>query len=148
MSNVNLAPLRAAVTDLAARADEGETADWSDYAVFVPPRQLQDGSLTFPYCNYRPAMDRLWSAFAAAGFEAHPADYRTWLDAHRDPYASDAIGGYLMPDLNMVLLAMMRGERFNEGLWTSLLRSGVFLAVGQRWLALAAPDADARERDN
>jgi hypothetical protein len=108
------------------------------YFQWIVPPPLPDGSFVNGYCDYKPAMDRLWSAFASAGFHGRPADYNAWLARTDAPFDPGRIATMDRPDLMMLLLAIQRGERFCDGHWGAMLRDGIFLAIARRLLALRA----------
>jgi len=134
----DLAPLQSAVTDLETVAcSVAASGDcWPGYFIWRSAQLSQDGSLTLPYPNYGPKMEALWEAFTAAGFDAGPADYLTWLRAQESPYDPSVIERYERSDIEMLLLAVRRGERFGDGHWAAMLKDGVFLAVAKRCLEL------------
>jgi len=123
-----------AIAELEALAS-GALAD-GHYVHWVVPPPLDDGGFVNGFCDYGPAMDRLWSAFAAAGFDGQPADYIAWLEHTEAPRDPVRIAGMGRPDLMMLLLAIRRGERFCEGHWGAMLDDGVFLAIARRLRAL------------
>jgi hypothetical protein len=95
-----------------------------------------DGAFYNPWCDYAAAMDRIWAAFAAAGWAEAPADYHAWLARTVDPFAPARIALMAWDDLQMLLLAIRRGERFTSGSWAAMLEGGVFLAIARRMVAL------------
>lgn len=108
------------------------------YYRWVAPTPLADGSVLNGYCDYMPAMDRLWSAFADSGYEPRPANYIAWLDRAETPFDPGRIARMDKADLRMLLLAIRRHERFCDGHWTAMLRDGIFLAIARRILAIRA----------
>jgi hypothetical protein len=125
-----------AIAELEAHASGALASD--HYYQWIVPQPLADGSFVNGYCDYKSAMDRLWSAFAAAGLDSRPADYNEWLQRTEAPFDPDRIARMDEADLNMLLLAIRRGERFCDGHWAAMVRDGVFLAIAHRLLALRA----------
>lgn len=126
--------LRQAMTDLEGLG-AGRVSPCA-YHRIVAPGCAADGCLSFAYHAYGPAMDQLWAAFTAAGFEATPADYTDWLRRTGNAHDPARIAQMDRDDLMMLLLAIRRGERFAEGHWAAMLDRGVFLAIGRRLLEL------------
>jgi hypothetical protein len=92
-----------------------------------------------PYPSYTARFDRLWPALAEAGFDPGAVlDYVSW-QAGRAPETTDTVAAMSSADLRHFVVAMRRAERFCDGAWISLLRSGLLLAALRRARALGTP---------
>lgn len=134
----DLDPLRICIQDLIALR-EGKLSE-DDYYEWQYPRQLEDGSWTSPYPDYHEPMERLWRAFAEAGYPPEPADYVAWMKDYPDPFDPAMIRTLDRSGLAMCLLAMHRGERFCDGRWAGLLGKGALLAAAERAVELGSSD--------
>lgn len=135
MSEPDYTALREAVAELEAfeRGDLGI----EHYAVMVPSERLEDGSWRVGWPDYQPAMERLWSAFWAAGAMASPEAYTDWLARNERPLQRpEEVASLSRDELIVRLFAIRRGERFGDGHWISALERGYFLAFARRLLAL------------
>ena len=137
-----VAALREATAELEAFA-RGDLP-LEHYVVVVPPVRTGEKSWTMGYPEYRPAMDRMWAAFFAAGLSEVTADaYNGWIARQAPPLQSpDEVASLDREELLLRLFFTRRHERFSDGHWTSALELGYFLAFARRLLELD------RSRDN
>jgi Family of unknown function (DUF6508) len=124
-----VAALRAAADEVRRTAAGGPLATW--------PEPQGDGSarnpLSMPYPVYHPAVDGLTSALVAVG--ACPAyDWRSWPGVTRPSTPADVAAAPLA-DVARLVTAILRGERFTDGVIGAALESGVLLAAADRILA-------------
>jgi hypothetical protein len=123
-----VAALRAAADEVRRTAAGGPLATW--------PEPEGDGSaqnpLSMPYPVYHPAVDRLTSALVTVG--ACPVyDWRRWPGVTRLSTPA-AVAGAPLADVARLVTAILRGERFTDGVIGAALESGVLLAAADRIL--------------
>ena len=129
----DLQPLRAMLRDMPTA--DAMIAEWRG-----GPRE--NGGVQSPYPEYGPVIDRLWAAFAAAGFpEMGQQDYMAvmsrWRAAHAVQRVAPAHVGQMDRETCFNLLReIQRSERFCDGAWLGAWREGLFHAVAERLVAL------------
>jgi Family of unknown function (DUF6508) len=114
-------PTRTAADELVAFLADFERPDRGPIVTWVEPKHLADGSMTMPYPIYAEDVDVFFSkAGAAAWCDKHYTDkpVESWL-------ADDAfIAGATLDQMKSMLTYCVRGERFCDGFWASLIERG------------------------
>jgi hypothetical protein len=133
--SAEVAALRAAVAEVRRAAASGPLATW--------PRPAGDGSpenpLHMPCPVYHPSVLGLTSALVAVN--ACPKfDWRNWAGVPRLSTPA-AVAAAPLADAARLVTAILRAERFTDGVIGQSLESGVLLAAADRILAglAAAP---------
>jgi hypothetical protein len=121
-----VAALRAAADEVRRASVDGPLATW--------PEPKGDGSaenpLSLPYPVYHPSVSVLTSALVGAG--ACPVyDWQNWRGITRLGTPA-AVAGAPLADVARLVTAILRGERFTDGVIAAALESGVLLAAADR----------------
>jgi hypothetical protein len=87
--------------------------------------RLEDGSLTFPYPRYHPLVEEFFAAVRGS-----------WIDFAYDPEQAyemlkdeQAVRSASLPQIKSMLTYCVRGERFSDGHWATMIEKGYI-----RWL--------------
>ena len=124
-----VAALRAALNEVRRAAASGPLATWPE------PRGdgSQENPLYMPYPEYHPSVLTLTSALVAVN--ACPVfDWRNWPGVPRLS-TPEAVAAASLADAARLVTAILRAERFTDGVIAQTLESGVLLAVADRILA-------------
>ena len=125
-----VAALRAAVDEVRRAAAAGPLSSW--------PAPRGDGSaanpLGWPRPVYHPSVLRLDDALAAVRACPIPFDWRNWAEVPRLSTPA-AVSAASLADAARLVTALLRAERFTDGIIGSALESGILLAAADRILA-------------
>ena len=115
----------------------GKAASWT------PARQHEDGSVTLPYPDYHPGIDRLFKRFHAGefGFACEDRDYHRGLDRHGTigTLEREGAAGIARMDEEECLLLLRffdRQERFCDGARAAAHEQGLLHAVLERLIVI------------
>lgn len=123
---------------LAAVLPRLEAGAEADFGTWVPSRQTAPNTWTMPYVEYGPLEQEFHAA--AAGWVRPDIDWMTWgetpdaLALRREPARLERASA---EDLAHLLTALVRGDRFNEGLLLDAFGEGLLARIARRAAALA-----------
>jgi hypothetical protein len=104
--------------------------------------RLPDGSIRMPYYDLSPEVLAFTAAAAGAGWVTPAVDWMRWVgtdEAKRLLTEPSALAAATPADLERVLTALVRGERFNDGTLEGAWERGILTAVVRRAAELAEP---------
>ncbi len=111
-----------------------------DFGHWADTDASEDGVLQMPWYDYSPDALRFMADVSRAGF-VQPFDWMAWASTP----AGQALGSdpgrvatAAAEDLQRLLTAIIRGDRFSEGNVAGAFRTGVLLAIAQRAEAILA----------
>jgi hypothetical protein len=133
---------------LAALAPRLEAQDAAgQFGAWVPSRQTAPNAWTMPYVEYGPLEQEFRAAIT--GWVRPDIDWMAWgetpdaLALRREPARLERATA---EDLDHLLTALVRGDRFNEGLLLDAFQEGLIARIARRAGALAASLAEEPHR--
>ena len=128
-----LALLRAAPAEAWASLFDAadRLAGAASWVTWHEPRQRDDGSWTMPWPEYTHDLDAVRSGLAAVGAVTPLVDWMNWEGRSR---YSDGAAVAAAPPADCVRLAtaLVRGERFGDGVLDAAMGNGTLLALVAR----------------
>ncbi len=109
---------------------------------WVAPEPGADGVRQMPWFEYGPAADAFHEDAGAHGWIV-PFDWMSWIASPEGQrYVADPglVAQAPVADLEKLLTAIIRGDRFSEGELAGAYESGVLTAIVRRAAALVAAD--------
>lgn len=115
------------------------TEDYSTFYAWGEAKQDKPGVVYQPPLNYTDTMFDFWPFLSSIGY-GEPFEYLDWyahfMKQHPQVKLPMWVDTLSKQDLDKLLFCLMRAERFNEGLWTNLLRKGHLLILYKKVLRL------------
>lgn len=103
------------------------------FGSWTPAQERADGVIQLGYYTFSPEADKFLGEIRGAGLVS-PFDWPSWLANPRGQQlrAPDAVADADAAELAMLLTAIVRSERFNDGSLAGAFDSGLLLAIARR----------------